>query len=167
MNIKLGSQITQYFHWISPLYQDTYLDNQQLPYSLWTPLYDGHQTSVSNYSVISTEFDIHTRTLLNYGQIVDSMSQTLMPLPKFRGPSPFMSARGAYGKVTSQLCCLLTVSGQCWPICGHLSIKDPILQSHITQSFPLNLTSIPWHFLIMDKLTVVLHWQPSLVDISL
>jgi hypothetical protein len=29
---------------------------------------------------------------------------------------------------------------------GYLSIKDPILQSHITQSFPLNLTSIPGHY---------------------
>jgi hypothetical protein len=70
-------------------------------------LYNGHQTSVSNYSVISTEFDIHTRTLLNYGQIVCKLvalsvdtslyrtaCQKLMPLPKFRGPSPFMSTRG-------------------------------------------------------------------------
>jgi hypothetical protein len=71
MDIKLGFQITQYFHRISPLCQNTYQwTNQQLPSSLWTPLYNGHQTSVSNYSVISPEFDIHTRTLLNYGQIV-------------------------------------------------------------------------------------------------
>jgi hypothetical protein len=34
---------------------------------------------------------------------------------------------------------------------GHLSIMDLILQSHITQSFPLNLTYIPGHFLIMHK----------------
>jgi hypothetical protein len=35
----------------------------------WTPLYNGPRTSISYHSVISTEFDIYTRTLLNYGQI--------------------------------------------------------------------------------------------------
>jgi hypothetical protein len=71
--------------------------------------------------VISTKFDIYTRT-----HLMDKLTV---------------------------VCPMVALST------GHLSIMDLILQSHINQSFPL--------LLIMDKLTVVLQWQPSLVDTSL
>jgi hypothetical protein len=85
---------------------------------MWPPLYNGHQTSISYYPVISTKL---TYTRIHFF-LVDKL------------------------KV---LCPMVALSS------GHLSIKDPILQSHITQSFPLNLTSIPGHFLIMDKLAAL------------
>jgi hypothetical protein len=171
MDIKLGSQITQYFHRISPLYQDTYqCTNQQLPSSLWTPLYNGHQTSVSNYLVISTEFDIHTRTLLNYGEIVCELVALSQWTPLYAGQHVRNWCHCPNSEDLAHLCpqgghmarwlassVAYSVSERWWPICdsGHLSIMDTKLQSHITQSFPQNLTFIPGHIYLMDKLTVV------------